>query len=96
MANLFLDKAGADGVVGKVNQQIEVLKEAASAIDNLIMGDMPNYWQGNAHDKSENTYLDEYKDFLTNKVPEMVDQLNKFMRDCVDAITDVDQQLAGK
>lgn len=96
MANLYLDKAGADEVVSKVNQQINALKEAAEAIDSAILGELPNYWQGQSHDKTEMTYQDQYKDFLTQKVPDMVDQLNTFMRECVQAITDVDNQLAGK
>ena len=93
--NLFLDKGGADGIVRQVNEQIEALKQAAQAIDSKILSDLPNYWRGVSHDKAEATYLDEYKDFLSNKVPEMVDQLNKYMNDCVTAITDVDNQLAG-
>lgn len=41
MANLFLDKAGAEGVVSLVNQQIEALMEAAKQIDSDIMQQMP-------------------------------------------------------
>ena len=96
MANLYLDKAGADEVVNKVNRLIGELKNTAEDIDSAILGDLPNYWQGQSHDKTEMTYLDQYKDFLTQKVPDMVDQLNSFMRECVQAITDVDNQLAGK
>ena len=96
MANLFLDKAGAEGVVSLVNQQIEALMEAAKQIDSDIMQQMPNYWQGVAHDKAESTYMENYREFLNQKVPEMVTELNQFMRDCVQAIADVDSQLAGK
>ena len=96
MANLFLDKAGAENVVSSVNQQIEALKEAAEKIDGDIMQQMPGYWQGNAHDKAESTYVDQYQNFLKVQVPDMVNQLNEFMRTCVQSIADVDTQLAGK
>lgn len=96
MANLFLDKAGADGVVRAVSSQIAALKDAAQAIDSKILVELPNYWRGESHDQTELTYQDEYKEFLTVKVPDMVEQLNKYMNDCVNAITDVDRQLAGK
>ncbi len=96
MANLFLDKAGADGVVAAVKGEIEELKETAKRIDNSILKDLPTYWQGEAHDKTEMTYLDSYQKFLSVQIPDMVDQLKQYMEQCVQAITDVDHQLAGK
>lgn len=95
MANLYLDKAGAMSVVQRINREIEALKETANNINVAVVQEMPNYWQGVSHDKAESTYDTDYRDFLMNKVPEMVDSLNQFMQQCVDAITDVDNQLAG-
>ena len=40
--------------------------------------------------------MENYRGFLNQKVPEMVTELNQFMRDCVQAIADVDSQLAVK
>lgn len=95
MANLYLDRAGAEGVVSQINELIEAMKENAQRIDQAIMNQMPEYWKGNAHDKAENTYLESYQAYLTKQVPEMVEQLNTFMNDCVATIADVDAQLAG-
>lgn len=95
MANLYLDRAGADQVIKSVQDQIQALTDAAIAIDSAIASELPNYWQGTAHDKAETTYIDEYKQFLTQKVPEVVQALNDFMQTCVVEITNVDNQLAG-
>ena len=95
MANLYLDRAGAEGVVAVINAAIENLKDTANHIDDAIMNQMPEYWRGNAHDKAESTYRDSYQDYLRVKVPEMVDELNKFMNDCVREIANVDAQLGG-
>lgn len=95
MANLYLDRSGAEGVVAVVNAAIESLKETANQIDDAIINQMPEYWRGNAHDKAENTYREAYQDYLRVKVPEMVDELNKFMNHCVAEIANVDAQLGG-
>jgi len=96
MANLFLDRAGAEGVVSNVKGFISELEDTAAKINDAILGDMPNYWQGIAHDKMESTYEEQYREFLMNKVPEMVEELRKYMDTCVQEIFNVDQQLAGK
>lgn len=95
MANLFLDRAGAEGVVSSINTQIENLRDAASAINDAVVSQMPEYWRGTAHDKAENTYVESYQNFLMEKVPAMVEELNKFMNDCVTEIANVDAQLGG-
>lgn len=91
--NLYLDRPGAEGVVSEINREIKALSEAAQNIDSCVLSKMPDYWRGASHTKLEQTYLSEYKDFMTNKVPAMVEQLKKYMQDCVQAIAEVDESL---
>jgi len=92
---LYLDKASADKVITDVNTSISEMEEVARKIDNLIANQLPEYWKGVSADKAQSTYAEEYKDFLQRKVPEMVNALNDYMKQCVQSITDVDNQLAG-
>ena len=94
MANIYLDRAGVDSCITKVNSAIQELHAAAQAID-AAMGDLPNYWQGASSDSAQNTYAENYKNMLTKEVPETVESLKDFVNKCKEAIIEVDTQLSG-
>lgn len=94
MSNIYLDRAGADGCVSKINSQIEALNEAASAI-NSTMGELQGCWKGTSADRAQQDYAENYQHVLSHDVPEMVEGLKQFIDGCVKAIYDTDAQLGG-
>lgn len=93
---LYLDRPSAEQVIKDVTAKIGDMETTAQEIHRLIVDQLPQYWKGVAADKAESTYLEEYKDFLQRRVPEMVGSLRDYMQECVKQISDVDSQLAGK
>ncbi len=96
MGALYLDKPNAENVIKDVTAKIREMEENANQIDRLIASQLPQYWKGVSADKAQSTYVDEYKNFLQKKVPEMVSALKDYMQECVKSIAEVDNQLAGK
>lgn len=94
MSNIYLDREGADAQVTEVNNQIQALRDAASAIDKAMVS-LQEVWKGNAADKAQSTYESDYKTMLTETIPNAVDEFKQFMDGCVKAIYDTDQQLSG-
>ncbi len=96
MGALYLDKPNAENVINDVTAKIIAMEENANQMDRLIASQLPQYWKGVSADKAQSTYVDEYKNFLQKKVPEMVSALKDYMQECVKSIAEVDNQLAGK
>lgn len=92
---IYLDREGVEECVRKISSAIEELKTAATDVDGVFMDEIGHCWSGNAYEKCMNTYQDEYQTMLTKSVPDMVDQLNKFVDECKNAIVEVDNQLSG-
>lgn len=91
---IYLDREGVDTIVQKIEKAISDLQDTAGEIDKHIYS-LEECWRGNAHDKTVATYEESYKDMLTTKVPETVDELKNFINTCKQAIVDVDIQLSG-
>lgn len=89
-----VEKAGIDECIGKVNEAIEQLSEAAASIDKA-MGNLYYYWEGAAYETAMNTYQDQYKSLLTSTVPQTVESFRDYINDCKVKITELDAQLAG-
>ncbi|HIR00335.1 MAG TPA: hypothetical protein IAB23_11765 [Candidatus Scybalocola faecavium] len=89
-----VDRAGIEGCITKVNTAIEQLRDAASTI-NSSMSDLPEYWEGAAYDKANSVYEEEYKDLLTQTVPEAVESFKEYINQCMEKIIELDEQLAG-
>lgn len=94
MANVYLDREGADGCVSNINTQIEALITAATAISTEMVN-LQEYWQGASADKAQTTYDTEYKSMIEKDIPTAVDEFKQFIDGCVQAIYDTDQQLSG-
>lgn len=92
---LYLDKDAADDEVKAINLQITALSDAADAIDQA-MGRLAEVWQGTSATKAQDTYATEYRNMLTEKIPETVGELRTFINDCVREISTTDSNLAGK
>lgn len=91
---IYLDREGVDAIVQKIEKAIRDLKDTADEIDEQIYS-LEECWRGNAHDKAVATYEESYKDMLTKKLPETVDELNKYVNTCKDKIVEIDNMLAG-
>ena len=91
---IYLDRDGVDAIVKKIENSIRELENIARQIDTQMYS-LEECWRGNAHDKTIATYEESYKEMLTTKVPETVDELKKFIDTCKQAIVDVDNQLSG-
>lgn len=91
---LYLDKPGADGIIKEIQTQIAALSDAVHAIDNRILS-LDSVWRGVSASKCQTKYSDGYQEMLTKTVPETVDGLKEFIKQCVAAIKDVDDSLAG-
>ncbi len=94
MSNIYLDRAGADGQVSEIQNQIQELREAAASIDKAMVS-LQEFWKGSSADKAQTTYESDYKTMLTETIPNAVDEFKQFMDGCVKAIFDTDQQLSG-
>lgn len=92
---IYLDREGVDSTVKQIGQAIEALQDAAKRVDNEVMGNLGNSWQGDAYNKTIDTYASEYQKMLTVDVPELVSQLSQFIDNCKNAIVEVDRQLSG-
>jgi len=93
-SQIFLDKPGVEGVIGKISSAIDGLEEQAKNI-NDAMTEVEAFWKGNAHDKAQSTYDTEYRQLLTVTIPQEVENFRKFIETCKKAIEDVDNQLSG-
>lgn len=93
---LYLDYENAKACVDKIKPIIERMEEAAADINSVMTSELGQYWDGNAYLKTIETYEDSYKQMLTEKLPQMVEDLRKFMDDCVTTLKDVDNQISGK
>lgn len=95
MANIYLDRAGVDACISKVNSAIQELYNTAQSID-ATMNELPTYWQGASSDSAQSTYAEEYKTLLTKTVPEAVENFKEFINKCKESIVEVDTQLSGR
>lgn len=89
---IIVKEEGIESCISKIQSAIEQLQTAASDIDKT-MGELPTYWQGEAYNKANNTYVEEYKTLLTKTVPENVDNFKQFIIECKKTIADVDSTL---
>ncbi len=92
---IYVERSGIEGCIKKIQQATNDLQEAARLIDKT-MGELPTYWQGQAYDKAQATYAEEYQTLLTKTVPQSVESFNKFIDGCKNTIVDIDAQLSGK
>lgn len=91
---IYVEREGIEQCVSKIQAAIDELQSAATQIDGT-MGDITAYWKGNAADKAQATYAEEYKTLLTKTVPEQVDSFKRFIDECKKAIVETDAQLSG-
>ena len=89
-----IERGGIEACVSKINGAIEELISAANTI-NATMGEIGNSWEGAAYNKAMATYDSDYKDMLTNKVPEAVTSFKDYIDNCMKTIIELDEQLAG-
>lgn len=89
---IYLNKEEADRCVDVIKRQVEVLGESAKEIDKT-MEDLRNHWKGSSANKTQANYEDNYKNMLTQSIPDAVSELQKFVEDCTQAIFETDQQL---
>lgn len=90
-----VDREGMEMCISQINTQVEALISAATSI-NTVMGNLPQYWEGDAYNAAEATYNEQYKAFLMEKVPTMVKEFNDYIEGCKRTILDIDAQLAGR
>ena len=95
MNAIYLDREGVETVVSKIDAAIQTLEDAAKQLDTSMMNELGNYWQGNSYSKVIATYEESYQQMLKKTVPEAVEELQKFITDCKEAIIEVDRQLSG-
>lgn len=86
---IYLDQEGADGCMTKIQEQIEVLTNAGTAINNT-MAELAGCWKGNSADTAQTEYADNYQAMLTQQIPEMVAEFKQFMLTRVQALIDAD------
>ena len=91
---VFVEREGIESCMTKIAAAIDQLKQAAESIDKT-MAELPNYWQGDAYNKAEATYAEQYQTLLKTTVPTQVDEFKQFMDNCKKTIIDIDTQLAG-
>ena len=89
-----VERTGIEECIKKVNEAIEQLSAAASTIDTT-MGELPNYWEGAAYDKANETYVEQYQTLLTQTVPTAVGDFRDYINQCMEKIIEIDEQLAG-
>lgn len=89
-----LEAEGVRECMDSVSAAIEDLQAAAAAI-NTAMGNLSDYWEGAAYEKTIATYEAEYQTLLTQTVPETVESLRDYVQHCEETIVEVDAQLAG-
>lgn len=89
-----VESVGINECIGKVNEAVIQLGEAAATIDKAMTA-LGDYWQGAAFDNAMGTYQDQYQTLLTATVPEAVESFRDYINDCMVKITDLDAQLAG-
>ena len=90
-----VDRAGVENCVASIRNAIQDLETAANNINNT-MNQLPSYWEGDAYNKASSTYEAEYKNWLTQTVPETVESLKAYIDDCTRTIVELDAQLAGR
>lgn len=88
--DIYLNPEGADAVVKNVSAKAEELARVAGEITQLIEGDLPQEWRGKSSNEVQNTFSEQYKDFLNNKVPEMVKELKSYMDTRVKQLIEAD------
>lgn len=93
---LRIDYEGVNACVTKMNESIEDLEDAAGKIDSTVMEELGQHWEGESYNKCIETYTDNYQQLLSQKIPEMVGELKKFMEDCKTYLEQTDAQLAGQ
>ena len=89
-----VDEVGIRECLGQISAAIEQLNAAAAAIDTT-MADLPNYWAGAAYETARDTYDTEYKNLLTTTVPQAVEEFGAYIKQCMEKVIELDQQLAG-
>ena len=89
-----VERSGIESCVRKVNEAIDQLNSAATAIDSA-MNELPEYWEGAAYDKARATYEEAYQTLLISTVPEAVGNFRDYINQCMEKIIEIDEQLAG-
>ena len=96
MGNLSVDYDGASSnVITPIQSEIEKMEDAAATITKL-MGDLASYWSGTSFEAAENTYQEEYKDFIETKVPTTMEEFKNYIQNCLDRLKETDEALAAR
>lgn len=93
MSDVYVDFEGVETCISQVKTQIENLKNAADGISTTVETNLGECWRGKSHDKCVSTYESEYKNLLTNQVPDLVKQLEEFIQVCRDRLKEADEEL---
>lgn len=94
-SNLYVDFEGVQTCISQVETQVENLKNAAAEISTTIETNLGEFWRGRSYEKCVSTYENEYKNLLTNQVPELVEQMEKFIQVCRDRLREADEELGN-
>lgn len=90
-----VDRPGLEKCIKVIDDAIKELSEAASKIERTMTSEIPDYWEGNAHDKAQSTYDQEYRKLLTKTLPEAVTSFKDYIDQCKNTIIEIDEQLSG-
>ncbi|MCL2224531.1 MAG: hypothetical protein FWB96_06150 [Defluviitaleaceae bacterium] len=92
---IYLDFPSASACVKRISAEIPVMRDSAAKI-SAAMNDLPNHWRGEASDKAQYTYDEQYRTLLTKTVPDAVESFGQFMDHCMQQLIEIDRMLAGK
>ena len=79
----------------RIGKSKEAIKAEVTKLDNLIVKDLCQKWEGQASDKYRNEFTN-LKSQVMDKFTKMLEDLEKQLREISAAIEDADRQIAGK
>ena len=86
---IYLDQEGAAGCIARIQEQIDALSTAGTAINNT-MAELAGCWKGNSADTAQTEYADNYQAMLTQQIPDMIAEFKLFIEQRVQTLIDAD------
>lgn len=90
---LRVDFEGAEACIAQMEGYINEMKANAEKINKLMTQTLGQSWEGDSYNKCQSIYAETYQNMLTQQVPTMVDDLNKYMKHCKEELKKADQSL---
>lgn len=95
MEVLRVDYEGAkENVIDRIAEQINEMQQRAVDISSC-MEQLPVYWSGDAYNRAEGIYQEEYKKYIEQELPEKLEDFKCYMHDCLNKLKEADQMLGG-